>query len=212
MPPHRDPRKGCFFRKCDQAIRSLDAIRIHLDAAVVQKAYQAPPALEPVTDRLGNGTLLRYRSKLGLQPGLQAFDQGLGFRLPRGATLLGALPTDAALDGIEFCDALERLARDRRRASSVDIEKQPAPMRPTRNERDLAVGELRPNQLLIDLVTVAVHDARVACQQSQCILTPASGRVGVDDARRVRSGPWPLIPGDGPEVPRLGPTAPGIEH
>src|SRR6201987_6362671 len=196
----------------DQTIGALDAVCVHLDAAIFQEVGQALPALQSITDRLGNGTLLRYGGELGFQPGLQTFDQGLGFRLSHGAAPRCALPADAALDGIERRDALERLAGDRRRAPSVDIEEQPTPMRPAKDERDLAVGELRPYQLLIDLVAVALDPAGIARQQSQSMLTPAPGRVGVDDAWWIRSGPWPFIPGDGPAVSRLGPTAPGIAH
>src|SRR6516165_1377333 len=196
----------------DQTICALDTIGVHLDAAIFQEAYQAWPTLEPVTDCLANGTLLRYGSELGFQPGLQAFDPRPGFRLPRGATLLGALATDAAFDGIEFRDALECLARDRRRAPSVDVEEQSPPMRPAKNQRDLAVGKLPSGQLLIGGVAVALHDAGIAPKQSECMFTAAPGRVGVDDAWRVRSSPWPFVPGDCPEVSRLGSTPPGIEH
>jgi hypothetical protein len=114
-------KKAILFCHCDQAICPLDTVGVHLDAAVVQEAYQATPALETVADRLGNRALLRHGGELDFQPGLQAFDAGPGFSLPRGATLLGAPSTDAVLDGVEFRDALERLARDRRRAPSVDV-------------------------------------------------------------------------------------------
>src|SRR5262249_7806197 len=57
-------KEAVLFRQRDQTVRPLDTIRIHLDAAVVQEAYQATPALETVADRLGNRTLLRHGGEL----------------------------------------------------------------------------------------------------------------------------------------------------
>jgi hypothetical protein len=80
-----NPEVRIIFCHCNQAIGPLDTIGVDLDAAIFQEAYQARPALEPVTDRLGNGTLLRHGSELGFQPGFEAFDQGLDLRLSHGA-------------------------------------------------------------------------------------------------------------------------------
>jgi hypothetical protein len=45
--------------------------------------------------------------------------------LAHGAPLIGAAATDVLLDGIKTCDAFERLAGDRRRASEQDLDTQP---------------------------------------------------------------------------------------
>jgi hypothetical protein len=55
MPPHR----------------ALDAVGIHLDTAVVEKAHQAVPVIEAVADHLGNCALVRDRDKPVLEPGLR---------------------------------------------------------------------------------------------------------------------------------------------
>src|SRR5215469_15587332 len=187
-------KQAILFCHRNQAICPLDTVGVHLDAAVVQEAYQATPALETVADGLGNGALLRHGGELDFQPGLQAFDARPGFRLPRGATLLGALPTDAVLDGIEFRDALERLARDRRRAASMDVEEQSAPMRPAKSQRDLAVRELPPRQLLIDGVTIALHDAGIVVKQSQPVLAVRS-KNRKDSRKRASPGSWGSLAG-----------------
>src|SRR6201987_4939822 len=182
----------------DQTVCTLHTVGIHLNAAVAKEEQQAFPALEPVSDRLGKDAFLRHPGKLDFQPGPQAFDQRFRLRLPHGAALLSALSSDAVLDGVKRRDTFECLAGNRRGTSSVDIDKQPAPMRPAKSERDLAGGELRSDQLLIDLIAVALDDTGVARKQTHCVLAAPSRRVGVGDARWIRSGPGPVVARDGP--------------
>ena len=40
----------------------------------------------------------------------------------------------------------------------------------------------------------------------------AIGRIDIGDRRRVRAGPWPVIPRIGPQLAELGAPTAGIEH
>src|SRR5439155_7318481 len=90
--------------ECDRPDGPPDDVGVHLDAAVLEEAYETVPVIEPVADRFGDGALLRDGDEPGLEPSLEVLDQWLRLGLSDGAALFGAAPADPALDGVERRD------------------------------------------------------------------------------------------------------------
>src|ERR1700675_4652648 len=107
---------------------ALDGIRIQLDAAVLEEMHQAVPVVEAVADRRGDLRLGGDARELGFKPGLQCLNTRLALDLTDGLAHLRTAAADLFLDRIECGNALERLARDRRRAVLGDIVELTTPM------------------------------------------------------------------------------------
>jgi len=71
-------KKAVFAIEGYRPHRALDAIGIHLDTTIVEKAHQAVPVIEAVADHLGNLALVRDRDKPVLEPGFQRLDERPG--------------------------------------------------------------------------------------------------------------------------------------
>ena len=112
------------------------------------------------------------------------------------------------LDGVESCDALERLAGDRRGSGGGEFVEAAADMGPAEGELHLAaLGEGAIAAIAVDL-----QDALEAGEMSDRPLGLAVGRVDIGDAGRVGAAPRAIIAGIGPELAGLGASAAGIEH
>ena len=107
---------------------ALDGIRIQLDASVLEEAHEAIPVVEAVADRPGDARLGGDARELGFKPGLQCLNTRLALDLTDRLAHLGTAAADLFLDRIECGNALERLARDRRRAALGDIVELTTPM------------------------------------------------------------------------------------
>jgi hypothetical protein len=66
-------------------------------------------------------------------------------------------------------------------------------------------------QAVIAGITVELQDPVKALQEGLRVLSAAPGRIKIDNARRVGAVPPAIIASQRPEIPGLGPTAPGIE-
>src|SRR5215472_14065518 len=98
----------------DRADRALHHIGINFDASVVKETREAVPTGECVADRLGELCLLTNQRELGPQPGFEVIENRPAFGLTNGASLIRTKPTDFLLNGVETCDAFERLTGYRR--------------------------------------------------------------------------------------------------
>jgi hypothetical protein len=72
----RGPRIDYFFGSTHRTHCALDTVRVHLDAAVVEKAHQTIPAAQAIADRHRDGALLRDRNQPGLEPSLELSTNG----------------------------------------------------------------------------------------------------------------------------------------
>ena len=128
--------------------------------------------------------------------------------MPNVAARVGVTAADFSLDGVEFGDALQRLAGDRRGAGSGEFVEAAAHMRPAEGEPHVALFRQRA----IAGVAVDLQHALEAGQMHHRPLGLAVGRIDIGDGRRVRAAPGPIVARIGPELACLGSPAPGIEH
>src|SRR6202166_2501628 len=162
----------------NRAHRAFDTVGVHLDATIVEETHEAVPVVEAVTDRCGNGALVRYRHEPVLEPRPQCFDERLCLGLSDRAAFLRAAAADPAFDGIECRDPFQCLVGDRRRTALVNFEKVAPPMQPPKSERHWAYITPRISQLLVDRVAVALNDAGIPREQSNRVLATSAGRIG----------------------------------
>src|SRR5215218_1848418 len=110
---------GVLGVELDRPHRTLDRIRVHLDAPVIKVERQAVPMTQRITQSLRRVALLRKVIKFCLKPLLQGCSQRPGMRLSARATLGIRSAAECFLDRVELRDALEGLAgnRSRRRRS-----------------------------------------------------------------------------------------------
>ena len=106
----------------ERADGALGGVVGHLQAAVVGEATERLPAVQAVPDGFGQVALAAEALQTGLQIGLQVGQQRRALGLAHGAPGLGALTIDAALDGEEGADLLQRGKRDRRPGLDVLVE------------------------------------------------------------------------------------------
>ena len=121
--------------------------------------------IEAVADRLGGQALARQDGEPLLEPGLQRHDQGLGVRLPAGPPLISRATAQAALDGIELGDALQRFLGRRGRTPPFEVNETAPQVRPAEGQRDAIRAVLlfgRIDQCLVGGIAVALYDAGIA--------------------------------------------------
>src|SRR5690606_26857312 len=128
--------------------------------------------------------------------------------LARDAASLRRLAADVVLDMIEFGDAPERLAGNRRRTDRGEFIEAAAHMCPTKGERDAVLVGEHP----IAAIAVDLQDSAKARQVGDRSLRLSVRRIDIGDAGRVAPLPWSVITGVGPELPGLGLAAAGVEH
>ena len=122
--------------------------------------------------------------------------------------LIGAASSALGLDGVEFADAFEDLAGDRRGTGDGEFIEAPADMSPTEGEIDVAtLGEGAIATIAIDL-----QNALEAGQVSDRPFGLAVRRVDVSHAGRIGTTPRTIVAGVGPELADLGATASRIKH
>ena len=80
-------KKGVLGIQLDRPHRTLDSIRVHLDAPVIKVERQAVPMTQRVTQGLRRVALLCKVIKLGLKPLLQGCSQRSGMRLSASTAL-----------------------------------------------------------------------------------------------------------------------------
>ena len=169
-------------------------------------AGQARPARERVADRLGDRRFAGDGGELGFQPGLHRIEDRLGPGLAGGPPRRRAHAPDIAFDGVEDADAGERLGGDRRRAGGLDVEELSSRMRPAKRDDD----EAALGQRLVGAVDL--EDAGEAGQMRGGPFVLAVGFVDIDDARRGRAAPGPIVASIGPELADLGLAPTWIEN
>ena len=87
-------------------------VGVDLDAAVVNKARQALPARQRITDRLRKLALLTDELEFFAQPGFKGFDERPAVFQPDDAPLIGVAAADGLLNLIEGPDFLQRFTGD----------------------------------------------------------------------------------------------------
>jgi hypothetical protein len=89
----------------DAAQSAFGGIVRQANAAIVEEARKARPALEHVVHGLCEIAAARKLGPLGLHPGLEIGDERPTQMLTDGAAIVGALPVDATLDLEQAIDA-----------------------------------------------------------------------------------------------------------
>ena len=114
-PPRSEPAnsQAICVRDGDAAQRPLGGVVRKADAAVVEEAREAAPALEHVIHRLGHGGVARECGALHAHPRLEISDERRAFLLAHREPPLGGLAVDLALDVEERIDPLHGLQRQR---------------------------------------------------------------------------------------------------
>jgi hypothetical protein len=117
------PMLGAAVRTCKQRVfpvqrdrtdGAFDGVVVELNAAIIDEARQALPTRERITDGVGEFALLADQTELCAQPPLECLGKRQAFLVANEATLLGAAAAYILLYGVQFGDALQRLARNRR--------------------------------------------------------------------------------------------------
>src|SRR5450432_4066079 len=175
----------------DRADGALDGVVVELDAAVIDKARQAFPARQGITDGLGKFAFLADQAKFCAQPRLERVDQGTAFLGSNRLALLGTSASDIFLNRVEPGNPFERFAGDRCRTRDGELI-EPAPnMRPAECQADVtAVGQLAVAGIAVDL-----KNALKALQMGDGPFGLAIGGVDVNDARWITAAPWPVVGG-----------------
>src|SRR5215475_12922915 len=146
--------EGVFPGQYERTDRTLDRIGIELDATIIKEADEPIPMVEAITDDIGKRRTLGYFCKVPLQPWLQRLDNRLRPRLALGTTHIRGATADLLLYRIELGDANERLRRDRRIATGVDLVELPPEVAPTKGQYHTAAGTAGMRQLFVDDVSV----------------------------------------------------------
>ena len=211
-PPSSPEAKSAFFLlKTTGLMARSTTFEVYLRAAVVEESLQAIPMVQRVADRFCGRAAARQSCQLLLEPAEQVGDERLASCLSSSAALVRWLSPDRGLDGVERRDAPERLRGNRRRVLLGQVIKFAPYMAPAVDERR-ALATFRRGQALVDRIAVALQQARVATQQRLGVLRTAAGGVMEHHRRRVAAGPGPVIAGDRPGEPLLGPAPAGVEH
>src|ERR1700722_14293354 len=136
----------------NRSARSCDDVAVDFDATIVKEAGQSFPARQGVADRLGKLGLLADQAELGAKPGFELIENGLAVLLPMRTSLIGAAGPGLGLDGVEFNDAFERRAGDRRGTVDRELIEAAADMSPTEGELHVAaLGECAIAAIAIEL-------------------------------------------------------------
>src|ERR1700722_14302744 len=141
-----------FPAERDRADGALDGVVVEFDAAVIDKARQAFPARQSVSDGLGKLAFLADQTEFCTQPWLKSVDQGTAFLGSDRSALLGTSAPDIFLNRVEPGNPFERFAGDRCRTRDGELI-EPAPnVRPAECKADIAsVGELAIAGITVDL-------------------------------------------------------------
>lgn len=82
--------------------------------AILEKEAEGWPTGQCVSEGIGQIALCRDFGELGLCPGLECLDLGLGVQLAGGMARMCALPGDLSLDIVDGANAVQRFAGDLR--------------------------------------------------------------------------------------------------
>ena len=186
---------------------ALNRVRVEVDPPVTEEATERSPTGERIADRLREATALRQKRQLPLEPGPQTFDDRAG---PRGPCDLpdcsGAAP-DLRLDLIEGRDTAQDFLCDRRPRRLMHIVVLPPGVRPACGQVDVAArGQRLEARIAIDL-----QDTPEPVEMRRRPFGPAIRTVVIENGRRIRPAPWPVIPGIDPEPAGARAPAAGIQ-
>jgi len=95
-------REECVFPcQSDRPDGAFEDVGIQLDPAIIEKQGEAIPAIEGISDRLGELVLGREAPVLLLQPWLEVIDDGATFAIADDLAVLGREAADLFLYAIE---------------------------------------------------------------------------------------------------------------
>src|SRR3954471_9886018 len=133
--PESAPANRAFFRVV-ATTRCRRSMVFQLDPTVGQEDAQAIPVAQHVADRLGHRHLAGDARQLLFQVNLERLDPGLAAVLTNRPSGIGRLTADRVLDAVQFGDAPEHLAGDRRLAGLMDLKELPTAVRPAEGQGD----------------------------------------------------------------------------
>src|SRR5580704_340531 len=133
-----------------------------------------------------------------VEPELEVFHQRLCLGLPYGAPDVRRLAANSIFDGVELTDAAHRLGRDRRSGCDMDVIELATRMGEAECKRHGATRTLRIKQSIVAGVSIDLQNAVESLKQLGSALALAILCKHVDDRRRRRAAPWPVIRGRHP--------------
>src|SRR5262252_8418532 len=134
-----------------------------------------------------SGEALEILERLASNHGFKLSTMGFD-RACRSAHLRGAA-TDLGLDHIELVDAHERLGRNRRIATYMDLVESSPQMAPAKSQCHRTVCTVGMRQLVIGGIAVDLQHAAEACEQGKRMLLAAPRCISVGNRRRLRAAP-----------------------
>jgi hypothetical protein len=156
----------------DTAQCTFGGVVRHAQAAVVEEADKAAPAVEAVGNGLGGLAVGRQLRPLRMQPDLQFGDERPAVFGAHALTFRRRFAVDVALDLKQRIDTRDGLDRDRRLVETRHVEELPSRVSPAHRRRDrpsLAAGLKEPVEARIG---VRLHQAGVGRKVS---VRPRSG-------------------------------------
>ena len=204
--------QGILAIQSDWANGSLDRVAIDFDGAVIDEPRQPVTTLETVADDFGHFATPGQERQLLLQPTEQIVDEWRGVDLTHGTAFLGTAASDLGLDLVKRGDAIQNFCSDRRRPTLVDVKEVSSPMRPAKRQVQGIFLPASIGQRVIAGVSVNLENALEATECLTCIFASTAWRINVDDARRIRAVPWPIVASDCPQIAGLCFATSRIEH
>jgi len=146
-----------------------------------------------------------------VQPDLQSLDNGSTAGLPHLPAVLGGMAADRRLDGIEFADPRQHLARQRRLGGDEKFIERAPHVGPAERQRHRAIGAIA-GQPLEPGIAVNLQHAAEPGQVASRSGALAVLRIVIRHHRMPRPVPRTVIDGVAPQASGLGAPAAGIEH
>jgi hypothetical protein len=192
----------------DGADGTFDGVGVEFDASVIEEPAKCAPTGERIPDCISKAAARRNPIEFRLEPNLRGLDNRQRFGSPHTLPYLGRSTPDGRLDRIELSDAAQGFGRNGRAGRVVDFIELPSRMGPACRQLNIAAGA----QPLKARITVDLNHTSELCQMRSGTLGPTIGTIEIDDCRRVRSVPGPVITGVDPEPAGFSTAAAGIEH
>ena len=137
----------------------------------------------------------------------QIVDDDAASRIADMPALFSVLAPRIILYAVELGDAAQHFGRDRRAVGEL-VELAPD-MGPAEGELDLLPP---PGERGIAAIAIDLQDTGEVAEVRFCPLALAIGGIDIGNHRRIIAAIWSIITGIGPQLPRLGPPAPRIQH
>ena len=168
----------------------------------MEEPAQAVPALERVSDVLGELGGTRQAVELGLEPGPQGVHDRRREFLPHLQPVLRRMAAHHGLDPVQRPDPFEDLLAHGRGRAALELDEASSPVGPAVGKHPWAGGLTRIAECVVHPVAVDMQRAAagVALHQLQSDLGAPVARMMEHDDRRVGAAIAALIAGDRPQI------------